>query len=109
MHEVSKVITMTFHQMEMAMLITGQHLKRRLSPAHWACVEAGGKIYAAAAEAETIRAEDALRKEMTDKSMIRFVDVDLAAFQRATAPVFEERIKAGEFTQQLLDRIRAVR
>jgi len=108
MHEVSKVITMTFHQMEMAMLITGQHLKRRLSPAHWACVEAGGKIYAAAAEKETIRAEDALRKEMTDKNMIRFVDVDLAAYQKATASIFEERVKSGEFTQALVDRVRAI-
>lgn len=109
MHEVSKVITMTFHQMEIAMLITGPHLKRKLSPQHWACVESGAKAYAEAAGKETVRAEDALRKEMTDKNMIRFVDVDLGAYQKATASVFEERIKAGEFTQQLLDRIRAVR
>ena len=109
MHEVSKVITMTFHQMEIAMLITGPHLKRKLSPQHWACVESGAKVYAEAAGKETVRAEDALRKEMTEKNMIRFVDVDLAAYQKATASIFEERIKAGEFTQQLLDRIRAVR
>lgn len=109
MHEVSKVITMTFHQMEIAMLITGPHLKRKLSPQHWACVESGAKAYAEAAGKETVRAEDALRKEMTEKNMIRFVDVDLGAYQKATASVFEERIKAGEFTQQLLDRIRAVR
>ena len=109
MHEVSKVITMTFHQMEIAMLITGPHLKRKLSPQHWACVESGAKAYAEAAGKETVRAEDALRKEMTEKNMIRFVDVDLAAYQKATASIFEERIKAGEFTQQLLDRIRAVR
>jgi tripartite ATP-independent transporter DctP family solute receptor len=109
MHEVSKVITMTFHQMEIAMLITGPHLKRKLSPQHWACVESGAKVYAEAAGKETVRAEDALRKEMTEKNMIRFVDVDLGAYQKATASVFEERIKAGEFTQQLLDRIRAVR
>jgi len=109
MHEVSKVITMTFHQMEIAMLITGQHLKRRLSAPHWACIESGAKVYAEAAGRETVRAEDALRKEMTEKNMIRFVDVDLGAYQKATASVFEERIKAGEFTQALLDRIRAVR
>jgi tripartite ATP-independent transporter DctP family solute receptor len=109
MHEVSKVITMTFHQMEIAMLITGPHLKRKLSPQHWACVESGAKVYAEAAGKETVRAEDALRKEMTEKNMVRFVDVDLAAYQKATASVFEERIKSGEFTQQLLDRIRAVR
>jgi TRAP-type C4-dicarboxylate transport system substrate-binding protein len=100
---------MTFHQMEIAMLITGPHLKRKLSPQHWACVESGAKVYAEAAGKETVRAEDALRKEMTEKNMVRFVDVDLAAYQKATASVFEERIKSGEFTQQLLDRIRAVR
>jgi len=109
MHEVSKVITMTFHQMEIAMLITGHPLTRRLSAPHWACIESGAKVYAEAAGRETVRAEDALRKEMTEKNMIRFVDVDLGAYQKATASVFEERIKAGEFTQALLDRIRAVR
>lgn len=109
MHEVSKVITMTFHQMEVAMLVTGQHLKRRLSPQHWACVESGGKVYADAAGKETVRAEDALRKEMTDKNLTKVIDVDVAAFQKATASVFDDRVKAGEFPQSLVDRIRAIK
>ena len=109
MHEVSKVITMTFHQMEIAMLITGPHLKRKLSPQHWACVESGAKVYAEAAGKETVRAEDALRKEMTDKNLIKVIDVDVAAFQKATASVFDDRVKAGEFPQSLVDRIRAIK
>jgi tripartite ATP-independent transporter DctP family solute receptor len=109
MHEVAKVVSMTFHQMEMAMLITGQHLKRRLSADHWRCVTEGGKVYAEAAQKETIRAEDALRKEMTDKNLTKVVDVDVAAFQKATASIFDDRVKAGEFPQSLVDRIRAIK
>jgi TRAP-type C4-dicarboxylate transport system substrate-binding protein len=109
MHEVAKVVSMTFHQMEMAMLLTGQHLKRRLSADHWRCVTEGGKVYAEAAQKETIRAEDALRKEMTDKNLTKVIDVDVAAFQKATASVFDDRVKAGEFPQSLVDRIRAIK
>jgi TRAP-type C4-dicarboxylate transport system substrate-binding protein len=72
-------------------------------------VTEGGKVYAEAAQKETIRAEDALRKEMTDKNLTKVIDVDVAAFQKATASVFDDRVKAGEFPQSLVDRIRAIK
>ena len=109
MHEVSKVISMTSHQMEIAMLITGPHLKRKLSVDQWRCIETGALIYAAEAEKETIRVEDTLRKEMTDKNLAKVVDVDIAAYQKATASVLEDRVKAGEFPQSLVDRIRSIK
>lgn len=109
LHEVTKVITMTYHQMEMAMLISGQHLKRRLSADHYRCVEEGAKVYAAAAEKETVRAEDALRAQMSQQNLIKFVDVDLPAYQKATAAIFDERVRSGEFPQALIDRVRAVK
>lgn len=109
LHEVSKVINMTFHQMEIAMLVSGPILKGRLNPAQWKCVEEAGKIYAATAEKEIVRSEDALRTEMTQKNMVKFVDVDLAAYRAATASVIADRVKSGEFTQALVDRINAVK
>jgi TRAP-type C4-dicarboxylate transport system substrate-binding protein len=109
LHEVSKVINMTYHQMEIAMLVSGPILKGRLNPAQWKCVEEAGKIYAATAEKEIVRSEDALRTEMTQKNMVRFVDVDLAAYRAATASVIADRVKAGELQQSLVDRINAVK
>jgi tripartite ATP-independent transporter DctP family solute receptor len=109
LHEVSKVINMTYHQMEMAMLQAGAHIKRRLSAEHWKCVEEGGKVYAAEAEKEIVRSEDALRTQMTQQNLIRFVDVDVAAYRAATSSVIADRVKSGEYTQALVDRLNAVR
>lgn len=108
LHEVTRVINMTFHQMEMAMLITGQHVRRRLNDAQWACVREGGTIYGQRAQEEIIRGEDSLRERMTRENLIRIVDVDVPAFQRATASIIDDKVRAGEFPQSLVDRIRAI-
>ncbi|MBL8700415.1 MAG: TRAP transporter substrate-binding protein DctP [Alphaproteobacteria bacterium] len=108
-HEVSKVISMTFHQMEMGLLLTGAHVKRRLSADQWKCVETGGQLYAKLAQEGNVKAEDELRDQLTKAGAVRFVDVDMAAYQKATASVIDDKIKAGEFPQALVDRIRAVK
>jgi len=108
-HEVTKVVSMTFHQMEMGMLLTGAHVKRRLSADQWKCVEEGGRLYSLRAQEGNVKAEDELRDQMTKASLIRFVDVDMAAYQKATASIIDDKVKAGEFPQALVDRIRAIR
>lgn len=109
LHEVTKIINMTYHQMEIALLVTGQTLKSRLNAAQWKCVEEAGKIYAATAEKEIVRGEDDLRKLMTQQNLVKFVDVDLAAYRAATASVISDRVKSGEFTQALVDRVNAIK
>lgn len=109
LHEVSKFINMTYHQMEIALLLTGQTVKNRLSAAQWKCVEEGGKIYAATAEKEIVRGEDQLRTQMTQQNLVKFVDVDLAAYRAATASVIADRVKSGEFSQALVDKVNAIK
>jgi len=46
---------------------------------------------------------------MTSKGMIHFTDPDKAAFQRATAGVMDELIREGQFSRDLVDRIRSLR
>lgn len=108
-HEVSKVVSMTFHQMEMGMLLTGAHVKRRLNADQWKCVEEGGRLYAERAQAGNVKSEDALREDLTKAGSIRFADVDVAAYQKAVASVIDDKVKAGEFPQSLIDRIRAIK
>jgi tripartite ATP-independent transporter DctP family solute receptor len=109
LNEVTKVITMTYHQMEMAMLLTGAHVKSRLPADQWQCVVEGGKIYGEVAQREIIRGEDELRVDATKKNLIKFVDPDLGAYRQATAAIIAEKVKAGEFPQALVDRIQAVK
>ena len=107
--EVAKVVNMTFHQMEMGMLIGGAQTRSRLNAEQWTCVMQGGTLYAKTAQIETIKGEDQLRTELTGKGAIQFVDVDIPAYQKAVAPVIDNAIKAGTFPQALVDRVRAVK
>ena len=109
LHEVTKVISMTGHQMEIAMLITGAHVKRKLTADQWKCVQDGGAVYGQRAQAAIIEGEDGLRDRMVRENLIKIVDVDVAAYQKATASIIDDKVKAGEFPQALVDRIRAVR
>ena len=109
LHEVTKVISMTGHQMEIAMLITGAHLKRRLPAEQWKCVQEGGVVYGQRAQAAIIEGEDALREKFVKENLIRVVDVDVAAYQKATSSLIDDKVKAGEYPQALVDRIRAIR
>jgi tripartite ATP-independent transporter DctP family solute receptor len=109
LHEVTKVVSMTFHQMEIGMLITGPHLRGRLSPAQQACLQAGAAIYGDLAQTENVKLEDGLRDRMTKEGLIKFADVDLAAYQKSMASVIAEKVRAGEFPQALIDRIQAIR
>ena len=100
---------MTGHQMEIAMLITGAHVKRRLAADQWKCVQEGGVVYGQRAQAAIIEGEDGLRDRMVRENLIKIVDVDVAAYQKATSSIIDDKVKAGEFPQALVDRIRAVR
>jgi tripartite ATP-independent transporter DctP family solute receptor len=109
LHEVTKVLSMTGHQMEIAMLITGAHVKRRLPAEQWKCVQEGGAVYGQRAQAAIIEGEDSLRDKFVKENLIRVVDVDVPAYQKATASLIDDKVKAGEFPQALVDRIRAIR
>ena len=109
LHEVSKVLSMTGHQMEIAMLITGAHVKRKLTADQWKCVQDGGAVYGQRAQAAIIEGEDALRDKFVKENLIKVVDVDVPAYQKATASIIDDKVKAGEFPQALVDRIRAIR
>jgi TRAP-type C4-dicarboxylate transport system substrate-binding protein len=108
-HEVAKVVNMTFHQMEIGLLLSSSATKGRLNPAQWSCVLAGGKLYSELAQAANVKSEDEMRDQLTKANAIRFVDVDLAAYQKAASTVIAEKVKAGEYPQSLVDRIQAIR
>jgi TRAP-type C4-dicarboxylate transport system substrate-binding protein len=107
--EVAKVVNMTFHQMEMSMLLAGAQTRSRLNAEQWACVQQGGALYASTAQTETVKVEDQLRADLTAKGAIQFVDVDVAAYQKAVSSVIDNAVKAGTFPQALVDRVRAVK
>jgi TRAP-type C4-dicarboxylate transport system substrate-binding protein len=107
--EVAKVVNMTFHQLEMSMLLSGAQTRSRLNAEQWGCVQQAGKLYASVAQEETIKGEDRLRADLTARGAIQFVDVDVAAYQRAVASVIDNAVKAGTFPQALVDRVRAVK
>ena len=107
--EVAKVVNMTFHQMEMAMLLAGAQTRSRLNAEQWTCVQQGGNLYANIAQTETVKGEDQLRADLTAKGAIQFVDVDIPAYQKAVASVIDNAVKAGTFPQDLVDRVRAVK
>jgi TRAP-type C4-dicarboxylate transport system substrate-binding protein len=108
LNEVTQVITMTYHQMEIAFLVAGGHVQR-LPASQWRCVQEAGAVYGRVAQEATIQGEDSLRERATRENLIRFLDPDLAAFQRATSEVIAERVRAGDFPQSLVDRIAAIR
>jgi len=108
LNEVTQVVTMTYHQMEISFLVAGGHVQR-LPAAQWRCVQEAGVVYGRVAQDVTIQGEDSLRERATRENLIRFLDPDLAAFQRATSEVIAERVRAGDFPQSLVDRIAAIR
>ena len=107
--EVQKYVALTGRLIEYAMLIVGDPAWKRMNDSQRKCTIEMAQVYAEQSTKAIVSQEDNLRAEMTSKGMIQFTDPDKAAFQRATAGVMDELIREGQFSRDLVDRIRSLR
>lgn len=91
------------------MFVASGNLMRQLDAAQRACLQEAADLYADRATEAIVRQEDELRALMTERRLIQFTDPDRAAFRAATAGVIEDLIRQGQFTRELVERVRAVR
>ena len=108
-YEVQKYVNLTQHLFEYALLIVGDHVMKDLNASQRICVQKAADVYGDQSSREIVDQENNLRVEMTAKKMIQFTDPDKAAFQRASAGVIDDLIKQGQFSRELVDRVRAVK
>lgn len=108
-YEVQRYVVLTGHLMEFAILIYSDNAWRALNAQQQTCAREMANLYGEHSTRAIVQQEDNLRQEMTQRNLIQFVDPDREAFQRATASVVEELVRSGQFTQALVDRVRAVR
>jgi len=108
-YEVQKYVNLTQHLFEYALLIVGDHVMKDLNASQRTCVQKAADVYGDQSSREIVDQENNLRVEMTAKKMIQFTDPDKAAFQRATAGVIDDLIKQGQFSRELVERVRAVK
>jgi tripartite ATP-independent transporter DctP family solute receptor len=108
-YEVQKYVALTGHLVEYAMLIVGDPAWKRMNEAQRTCAAEMAQVYADQSTKAIVAQEDRLRAEMTSKGMIQFTDPDKAAFQRVTAGVLDELIREGQFSHELVERVRAIR
>lgn len=108
-YEVQKYVALTGHLAEYAMLIVGDPAWKRMSESQRKCAQEMAEVYADQSTKAITAQEDNLRNEMTAKGLIQFTDPDKAAFQRASASVMEELIREGQFSKELVERIRSLR
>lgn len=108
-YEVTSHYNLTYHSYEITFMITGEHVRAQLNDAQWACLEEAGAAYAAKHQEMNLEAEDSLRAQMTADKLVEFVDVDMAAYQAATASVIEAKIAAGELPAELVEEIQALK
>jgi tripartite ATP-independent transporter DctP family solute receptor len=108
-YEVQKYVALTGHLVEYAMLIFGDPAWKQLNEAQRKCAQEMADVYADQSSKAIVDQENSLRAEMTSKNLIQFTDPDKAAFQAASAGVIDELIREGQFSRQLVERVRAVR
>jgi tripartite ATP-independent transporter DctP family solute receptor len=108
-YEVQKFVALTGHLVEYGMLIYGDHVMRALDDGQRRCAQEAADHYAAQSTEAIVRQENNLRAEMTEKKLIQFTDPDRAAFQAATAGVIDDLIRQGQFSRDVVERIRAIR
>lgn len=108
-YEVQKYVALTGHLVEYAMLIFGDPAWKQMNDAQRKCAQEMADVYADQSSKAIVEQEDSLRAEMTSKKLIQFTDPDKPAFQKATASVIDELIQQGQFSRDLVERVRALR
>jgi tripartite ATP-independent transporter DctP family solute receptor len=108
-YEVQRYVALTGHLVEYAMFVASGNLTRQLNAPQRACLQEAADLYADRATEAIVRQEDELRAIMTERRLIQFTDPDRAAFRQATAGVIEDLIRQGQFSRELVERVRAIR
>ena len=105
-YEVTDYYNLTYHSYEITFMIVGGHVREKLNDAQWACLIEAAAAYASTHQELNLKAEDSLRAQMTAEKLVEFVDVDLAAYQKATETVIADRIAAGDLPKDVVEAIR---
>lgn len=108
-YEVQRYVALTGHLVEYAMLVASGNVMGQLNPAQRGCMQQAADLYADQSTEAIVKQEDELRAQMTARNLIQFTDPDRVAFRQATASVIDELIRQGQFSRELVDRVRAIR
>lgn len=108
-YEVLDYVAVTNHLVEYVLWVTGGHIWSGLSDTEKGCLQKASDDFGAMSTAEVAEQEDSLQKLMTDKGWLKFTYPDATEFQAVSAPIVEAGIKDGRWTQEIVDRIKAIK
>lgn len=107
-YEVLDYVAMTNHLVEYVLWVTGGHVWSALNEAERACMQEAVDTFGAQATEEVVRQEDDLQTLMAEKGWVEFTNPDPAPFQALSASVVEDGIAEGRWSQETVERIRAL-
>ena len=108
-YEVQKYVALTNHLFENVIFTVADQTLKKLSPVEKKCMQEAADIFGDLSTKEIVEQEDGLRSKMEKEGLLKFTDPDKEAFRKATAGVIDELVKKGQFTQQMVDRLRAIK
>ncbi len=107
-YEVLDYVALTNHLVEYVLWVTGGHVWSALSESEQGCLQTAADEFGAAATAEVVAQEDSLQQLMTDNGWLEFTSPDPAPFIEMTASIVDQGVADGTWTQETVDRIRAI-
>ena len=107
-YEVLDYVAMTNHLVEYVLWVSGGHVWSSLSDDEKACLQTAVDEFGAASTAEVAAQEDDLQKLMTDEGWVEFTFPDPEPFMEMTASIVDQGVADGTWTQETVDRIRAI-
>ena len=108
-YEVLDYVALTNHLVEYVLWVTGDHVIKALNESEQACLQKAADEFGAASTEQVVAQEDELQTMMTDKGWLKFTSPDPAPFIEMTASIVDEGVKNGTWTQDVVDRIRAIK
>jgi TRAP-type C4-dicarboxylate transport system substrate-binding protein len=108
-YEVLDYVAVTNHLVEYVLWVVGDHVWSTLSDADKECMQAAVDTFGKNATDVIAEQEDSLQKLMSENGWVTFTHPDAAEFQKLTAPIIEAGIADGKWSQEIVDRIRALK
>jgi TRAP-type C4-dicarboxylate transport system substrate-binding protein len=102
-------VAVTNHLVEYVLWVVGDHVWSTLSDADKECMQAAVDTFGKNATDVIAEQEDSLQKLMSENGWVTFTHPDAAEFQELTAPIIEAGIADGKWSQEIVDRIRALK
>lgn len=108
-YEVLDYVAVTNHLVEYVLWVVGDHVWSKFSDAEKRCMQEAVDQFGASATEAVVEQEDSLQKLMSDKGWVTFTYPAAAEFRALSAPVIEAGVKDGKWTQEIVDRIAAIK